>query len=78
MAQAGGEVDRIIHVGESGRRKAVDQVISEAAARAVSAGADPGSIEVVEIDEVPISYLPGNALRVRVKAVGDLRIGTAR
>jgi hypothetical protein len=53
-------------------------VISEAAARAVSAGADPGSIEVVEIDEVPISYLPGNALRVRVKAVGDLRIGTAR
>jgi N-methylhydantoinase A/oxoprolinase/acetone carboxylase beta subunit len=78
MAQAGGEVDRIIHAGEGGRRKAVDQVISEAAARAVSAGADPGSIEVVEIDEVPISYLPGNALRVRVKAVGDLRIGAAR
>jgi N-methylhydantoinase A/oxoprolinase/acetone carboxylase beta subunit len=78
MAQAGGEVDRIIHAGESGRRRAVDQVISEAAARAVDAGADPDSVEVVEIDEVPVSYLPGNALRVRVKAVGDLRIGAAR
>jgi N-methylhydantoinase A/oxoprolinase/acetone carboxylase beta subunit len=77
MAQAGGEVDRIIHAGESGRRRAVDQVISEAAARAVDAGADPDSVEVVEIDEVPVSYLPGNALRVRVKAVGDLRIGAA-
>ena len=78
MAQAGGEVDRIIHAGQGGRRKAVDQVISEAAARAVSAGADPDSVEVVEIDEVPISYLPGNALRVRVKAVGDLPIGAMR
>jgi len=75
MAQAGGEVDRIIHAAESGRRQAVDQVISEAASRAVDAGADPDSVEVVEIDEVPVSYLPGNALRVRVKAVGDLRIG---
>jgi N-methylhydantoinase A/oxoprolinase/acetone carboxylase beta subunit len=78
MAQVGGEVDRIIHAADGGRRSAVDQVISEAAARAVSAGADPGSVEVVEINEVPVSYLPGNALRVRVKAVGDLRLGTAR
>jgi hypothetical protein len=75
MAQAGGEVDRIVDAGPGGRQRAVDQVISEAVGRAVDAGADPHSVEVVEIDEVPISYLPGNSLRVRVKAVGDLRMG---
>jgi hypothetical protein len=28
----------------------------------------------VEVDEVPIAYLPGDAVRVRVKAVGDLQL----
>ena len=41
-------------------------------ARAVSAGADPASVEVVEIDEVPLAYVPSNATLVRVKAVGNL------
>ena len=38
----------------------------------VEAGADAGSISIVEIDEIPLSYLPGNATRLRVKAVGNL------
>lgn len=75
LAQVGGEVDRIVHADASGRERAVGAVVAEAADRAVEAGAVPGSVAVVEIDELPISYLPGNALRVRAKAVGDLRIG---
>lgn len=75
LAQVGGEVDRIVHAGGEGRKGAVDGVAREACSRAVEAGAVPESVSVVEIDEVPISYLPGNALRVRVKAVGDLRVG---
>ncbi len=47
----------------------------EAIAQAVAAGADPDSVSVVEVDELPIAYLPGNAVRVRVKAVGDLDLG---
>jgi hypothetical protein len=31
-------------------------------------------VEIVEIDEVPLAYLPGGATRVRVKAVGDLDV----
>ena len=26
----------------------------------------------VEVEEVPLSYLPSSAVRVRVKAIGDL------
>jgi hypothetical protein len=44
-----------------------------AEARALQAGADGETLEVVEAEDVPLAYLPGNATRVRVKVVGDLR-----
>ncbi len=77
IAQVGGEVDRIVQVGARGRRRALDEVVQEAVDRAVAAGAIADSVHVVEIDEVPVSYLPGDALRVRAKAVGDLPVAVA-
>lgn len=72
IAQLGGEVDRVFAV-DPGRREAVlDAAKQEAVDRAVGAGADPTTVRVVEVDEIPIAYLPGNATRIRVKAVGDL------
>ncbi|MDA8311853.1 MAG: hydantoinase/oxoprolinase family protein [Actinomycetota bacterium] len=72
MAQIGAEVDRIVHVGSAGRRAAVEEVAADAARRAVESGAREESVQIVEVEEIPISYLPGDALRVRVKAVGSL------
>ena len=43
--------------------------------KAVAAGASPQSIEIVDVEDVPLSYLPGNATRIHVKAVGDLHGG---
>jgi N-methylhydantoinase A/oxoprolinase/acetone carboxylase beta subunit len=74
IAQVGGEVDRIYPI-EPGRRDTVlDAAKQEAIDRAVAAGANPHRVEIVDVDEVPIAYLPGNATRVRVKAVGDLML----
>ncbi|MEU5693233.1 hydantoinase/oxoprolinase family protein [Actinosynnema sp. NPDC020468] len=76
IAQVGGEVDRVYAI-EPGRRDAVvDEAKQEAVDRAVAAGASPSSVAVVDFDEVPIPYLPGNATRIRVKAVGDLQTGS--
>jgi N-methylhydantoinase A/oxoprolinase/acetone carboxylase beta subunit len=75
IAQVGGETDRIFLVSPGGRDAVIDQAREEAVERAVSAGADPASVHIVEVDEVPLAYLPGNATRVRVKAVGDLKLG---
>ena len=44
----------------------------EAVRKAVEAGADPATVEVVEVDEVPLTYLPSNVTRVRAKAAGEL------
>jgi N-methylhydantoinase A/oxoprolinase/acetone carboxylase beta subunit len=74
IAQVGGEVDRVFAIAPGQRDAAVDEARQEAVDRAVVAGADPATVEIVDFDEVPIPYLPGNATRIRCKAVGDLRI----
>ncbi|WP_181762322.1 hypothetical protein [Bacillus sp. B4EP4a] len=38
----------------------------------ISAGADPGTLVIVDIEDVPLAFMPGNATRIRVKAAGDL------
>ena len=32
-------------------------------------------MQIVDVEEVPLAYLPSNAVRIRVKAVGDLPLG---
>jgi N-methylhydantoinase A/oxoprolinase/acetone carboxylase beta subunit len=75
IAQVSGDVDRVFSVSEGRRGEVLDAAKAEAVDRAVAAGADPATVGIVEVDEVPIAYLPGNATRIRVKAVGDLTLG---
>jgi hypothetical protein len=69
-----GEVDRIFHLGAGGRQAAVEEASEDAIGRAVAAGAAPGDVEIVEIEEIPLSYLTDPAVRIRVKAAGPLRM----
>ncbi|WP_109525012.1 hydantoinase/oxoprolinase N-terminal domain-containing protein [Nocardia aurea] len=71
IALASGRVDTILPAGES-RSKAIERAKEEAAGRAVAAGADPGRVEIVDLVEVPLSYLSEPAVRVHVKAAGPL------
>ncbi|MEU8245920.1 hydantoinase/oxoprolinase family protein [Nonomuraea sp. NPDC048916] len=71
IALASGRIDTILPAGES-RSKAIERVKEEAAARAVAAGADPAQVEIVDLLEVPLSYLSEPAVRVHVKAAGPL------
>jgi hypothetical protein len=41
-------------------------------------GADPDSVEILDLDEIPLAYLPGSAVRITARAVGDLRAAPAR
>lgn len=72
ISQVSGQVDRIYSLDDRTRDEAMDAAKSEATGRAVEAGADADSVEVVDIEEVPLSYLPGNAVRIKVKAAGDM------
>jgi N-methylhydantoinase A/oxoprolinase/acetone carboxylase beta subunit len=74
IAQVGGEVDRVFSLEGLSRDDALDEAKREASGKAVAAGADPASVQIVDIEEVPLAYLPSSATRIRVKAVGDLAI----
>ncbi|NQV07610.1 hydantoinase/oxoprolinase family protein [bacterium] len=72
IAQVGAEVDRIFAMEGRSREDVLDEAKQEAFDRAVDAGAKRDSIGIIDVEEVPLAYLPSNAVRVRVKAVGDL------
>ena len=74
IAQVGGQIEKVFSLEDVGRDEALASIRAEAIDRAVAAGAMPGTVEVVELDEIPLTYLPGNATLIRAKAVGDLRI----
>lgn len=73
IAQVGGEVDQVFAIAAGQRESVIDEARQLAVDRAVAAGADVRTVHLVELDEVPLPYLPGNATRIRCKAVGDLR-----
>jgi N-methylhydantoinase A/oxoprolinase/acetone carboxylase beta subunit len=72
IAQVGGEVDRVYDLEGRTRADVLAEARALAARRAVEAGARPDSVQVVDLEEVPLTYLPSRAARLRVKAVGEL------
>jgi N-methylhydantoinase A/oxoprolinase/acetone carboxylase beta subunit len=72
IAQVSGEVDQIFQGLSRGEALASARKLAEA--RAVEAGAAVEKLTMVEAEDIPIAYLPGNALRVRTKVVGDIRV----
>ncbi len=74
IGQISGEVDRVYALEGRSRTEALDDAKAEASQKAIAAGADPATVQIVDVEDVPLTYLPGNATRIRVKAVGDLTL----
>ncbi len=70
IAQVSGEADQVFQ----GMTRAEAMVAAERIARdrAVEAGADGATLSLVDIEDLPIAYLPGGALRVRARVVGEI------
>lgn len=70
IAQASGDIDQIF----SGltRDAAIEAAREAAERRAIAAGARGESLKLVEVEDIPLSYLPGDARRVRVRVVGEI------
>ena len=72
IAQVSGEIDRVYALADMGRTEALDDAKRRATEAAEAAGARPETVDIVDVEDVPLAYLPGNATRIRVKAVGEL------
>lgn len=74
IAQCSGEIERIFSLDQISRTEALAQAQQMACEEAIKAGANPQTVVVIDIQEVPLAYLPGSATRIRVRAAGDLTI----
>ncbi len=74
IAQVSGAIDRVFALETMTRSQALDEAVRLARERACAAGADPASVELLEVEEIPLAYLPGNAVRIKAKAAGALKL----
>jgi N-methylhydantoinase A/oxoprolinase/acetone carboxylase beta subunit len=71
-ASIGAEAEAVIPL-DNQRTERVAQLHREALDRAVAAGAHPGAVEIVSIEETPLAYLSPPAVRYRIRAAGTIR-----
>ena len=71
IAMASGRWEEVVQ-DDRNRAGMIEAAAEKARDRAVQAGADPSTVEIVELEEVPLAYLDRPAVRVTVKAAGPL------
>ncbi|WP_165218982.1 hydantoinase/oxoprolinase N-terminal domain-containing protein [Affinirhizobium pseudoryzae] len=73
IAQVSGETDRVFSLVDGRTREAaLAEAEAEARDKAIAAGAISDTLEVIEREDTPLAYLPGNATRIHVKVVGEM------
>ncbi len=75
IAKVSGSAEEVVTFQARGHAEAVQAIAARAGAAAVAAGADPERVEVVDVEETPLTYMMEPAARIRVKAAGPLIMG---
>ncbi|MEL0624049.1 hypothetical protein V6238_13225 [Marinomonas arenicola] len=73
MGEISGQLDKIVSIEPTDRLARLTQLEQEVQAIAIEAGACPDSVSVIERSEIPLSYLKGNMVHVKMKAAGQMR-----
>ena len=72
ISKVSGDYEKHIDYDKIPRDEALARAKAEAVELAVAAGAIRETVEIIEVEDVPLAYYVGNTSRVRVKAAGDL------
>ena len=72
IAQVSGEAEGMRVAGADSREIVIENLTAIASERALAAGADSATINVVNVEEVDIPYMATDTSRIRVSVVGDL------
>lgn len=72
ISKVSGTYEQLVNYDEIPREEALARAKEEATAMAVAAGAIPEKVEIIDMEDVPLAYYPGNTNRVKIKAAGDL------
>lgn len=72
ISKVSGTCERLVDYNEIPREQALERAKAEAVQLAEAAGAILETVEIIDMEDVPLQYYPGNTCRVKVKAAGDL------
>ena len=72
ISKVSGTFEKLMNYEELPREESLEKAKSEAIELAVEAGAVRDTVEIIEVEDVPLSYYPGNTNRGKVKASGNL------
>ncbi len=74
LGDISGTVERIYTLDNQSHQEAIEEAKAEAIETAIEAGANPDKIDIIQLEDFPLAYMPGNAILVRVKAAGPLKL----
>ena len=72
IAQVSGEAEGMRVAGGDSREVVIENLTAIASEKALAAGADSATINIVNVEEVDIPYMATDTSRIRVSVVGDL------
>ncbi|PML15935.1 hydantoinase/oxoprolinase family protein [Vibrio breoganii] len=72
LGEISGQFDKIVPIAPEKRVETMKQLEEQAKQAAVDAGACAESVAVIERSEIPLSYLQGNMVHVKIKAAGKI------
>ena len=72
IAQVSGEAEGMRVAGADSRDIVIENLTAIASQKALAAGADSATINIVNVEEVDIPYMATDTSRIRVSVVGDL------
>ena len=72
ISKVSGTYEQLMDYDKIPREEALAKAKAEAVELAVAAGAIRETVEIIDAEDVPLQYYPGNTARVKIKAAGDL------
>lgn len=73
ISKVSGTYEKLIDYNQIPREEALKNAKNEAIDIAVRAGAVHETVEIIDMEDVPLAYYAGNTNRVKIKAAGDLK-----
>src|SRR5690625_1739137 len=73
LGEVSGETDKIYALDMMTYEEVMEDAKQLAFHAAKEAGAAPETIKIVSMEDIPLAYLPGNSIHVKVKVAGVLK-----
>jgi len=72
IAEIGAYAEGVFDLEKEDREKAIQRTVEQAKDNATLAGAIRSTVEVIDIEEIPFTYMPGKSEKIRVRAKGKI------